>query len=429
LITLWFVGKKKKTLGKQKTMNKERQASMSTSPKSPCCQLRLEGRALVAPGHWIDAATVLIAEGRILWVGPQDEAPECDRYRPLVVQGEWLVPGFVDLHLHGAAGVDVGEATVEALRIVSSSHGAYGTTTICPTLVASTPELTLRFLETVKAVMAQGLGQLAGGGARLAGVHLEGPFLNPQRTGAQSRACLQAPDPVLLAELLAAGEGVIKIMTLAPELAGGLGLVEQLVEAGTIAAMGHSSASYAEACAAIDAGCRLATHTFNAMAPLHHREPGLLGAILNDPRITAELIADGVHVSPPIMRLLWRLKGPWGLALSTDCTAAFKAAAGCLPLGQQRIHLDEQGVPRLDDGTLAGSVLTMDRALRTILEATGAPFEQALLCATAVPAQLLSLPGKKGIAAGELADIVLLDERRRISAVFVGGQQLSPSGI
>ncbi|PIE18434.1 MAG: N-acetylglucosamine-6-phosphate deacetylase [Proteobacteria bacterium] len=336
-----------------------------------------------------------------------------------------LAPGYVDLHVHGAAGFDFADGSDEAFSVICRHHARFGTTALCATILASSPEATLRAIE----VGRQKLG-LVGRGARVVGLHLEGPFLAPERAGAQPPEHLRAPDPLLLEELLAAAAGGISLMTLAPELPGALPLVERLVDAGVVVSMGHSSATYEQACAGIAAGCRLGTHAFNAMRGLHHREPGLAGALLTRDELVAEVIADGQHVAAPVLEILWRLKGQRSepgaadvghgkLALITDCTAALDAPAGGARLGNTSVQVND-GAVRLPDGTLAGSALTMERAVSGLATMTSASWEAARGAASRTPAALIDAP-LGGAEVGAVADLVLYDGEGALEQVFIGG--------
>jgi N-acetylglucosamine-6-phosphate deacetylase len=382
------------------------------------CDLRLEGPVLLEEGL-VDPAVVLVHEGEVLWSGPREEAPVMES-REELAYGEGIIgPGFVDLHVHGAAGHDVIDGSLDALEEISRAHADHGTTALCAAVLSSPPAVMLRALESV--------GEATAGpvrGARILGAHLEGPFLNPERAGAQPREHLRRPDRALLEELLAAAGGQARIVTLAPELPGALDLVALLVERGIVVAMGHSAATHKEAVAAIDAGARLATHAFNAMGPLHHRKPGLVGAVLQDRRVTAEVIADGVHVSGPVLELLWRLKGPDRLCPVTDCTAALCAPPGEARLGQQSVQVKD-GAVRLADGTLAGSSLTMDRAVGTMVELGRASLEEAVRAASQIPARVLGLNQLGTLVQGARADLVHLDREERLQDVLVGGVRVT----
>jgi N-acetylglucosamine-6-phosphate deacetylase len=380
-------------------------------------ELLLRG-PLALGGARLEAGALLIGAGEVRWSGPAAQLPaELSAERELVLAPDegTLVPGFVDLHVHGAAGADAADGSAAALETICRAHAAHGTTALCPTVLTAPPEVLLAGLDQIR----QAAGRAPVGGARVIGAHLEGPFLSPARAGAQPPEHLRAPDPALLEELLDAGGEALRIVTLAPELPGALALVERLVERGVVAALGHTNATWEQVRAAVDAGCTSATHTFNAMRGLHHREAGALGAVLDDARLTAEVIADGIHVSGPALRLAWRLKGPDRLSLITDCTAALEAPAGQARLGDQLVHV-EGGAVRLPDGTLAGSSLTMERAVANLIRLAGADLASAARAAAEVPCALLGLPPP--LHPGSPADLVWLDPELRPRAVLVGGE-------
>ena len=385
----------------------------ATEGASGRCDLRLEGRLLLG-GTLLEQGVVLIRAGRVCWSGPAAEAPHLDARQTLARQGATVVPGFTDLHVHGGGGHDVSDGTADALEQVCRVHAGHGTTALCATVLSSSPGHTLRALEVIRAATGTSLG-----GVRVLGAHLEGPFLNPRRAGAQPRSHLRDPDPVLLDELVAAAGSSLRVVTLAPELPGALELVERLRALDVVVAMGHSDATYQQAVAGVDAGCRLATHTYNAMRGLHHREPGLLATALLDPRVTTEVIADGHHVSAPALRLLWRLKGPGKVALITDCTAALDAPPGGARLGQQPVTVTG-GAVRLADGTLAGSALTMDRAVANMMRLVGLSLPEAVAAASVTPAALLGHSGAGSLEAGSVADLLLLNDRGQCVKVTGG---------
>jgi N-acetylglucosamine-6-phosphate deacetylase len=376
--------------------------------------LRLTG-CLVLSDTLVDPGVVLVAEGHIAWIGPADVAPQIEARHTQTARG--IVPGYIDLHVHGAGGGDFSDGTLESLERIRRLHALHGTTALCPTVLSGPPRATLRALEVIRAAAERDPGE----GARVIGAHLEGPFLNPARAGAQPVEHLRPPDPVLLEEYLAAAGPALRIMTLAPELPGALDLIERLAELGVVVAMGHSQATYDQAMAAVAAGCRLATHTFNAMAGLHHREPGAVGAVLLSDEIVAEVIADLHHVGAPVLRLLWRVKGPRRVALVTDCTAALEAGSAPARLGGQALTV-EDGAVRLGNGRLAGSVLTLDRAVRNAVREVGVPLIDAVAAASLVPARVLEVTA--GLEAGNPADLLLLDEELRVETVIIAGRIL-----
>jgi N-acetylglucosamine-6-phosphate deacetylase len=378
--------------------------------------LRLSGRALLEGG--VERAVVLISDGEVTWCGPEADAPEGGEAGETVPTTGLLAPGFVDLHVHGAGGADAADGTTESLEVMCRAHARRGTVALCPTVLTSPPEVLLRALEVIRAAT----GTCPGSGARVLGAHLEGPFLNPGRAGAQPPEHLRAPDRGLCDELLAAAGGTLRVVTLAPELPGALELTELLAERGVVVSVGHSDATHAQVLAAVERGARLAAHTFNAMRPLHHREVGILGAVLLSQRLHAEVIADGVHVSGPALELLWRLKAG-RLCLVTDCTAALDAPPGAARLGDRPVTVSE-GAVRLPDGTLAGSSLTLDRAVRQLVTAAGVTPPEALRAASGVPAGLLGLERGR-IAPGMPADLVVLDASLDLERVMIGGRWLS----
>ncbi len=386
------------------------------------CDLGVTGR-LALGGELIGDGLVLIRGDSVVFSGPASAAPPGFRAaRTLRRGGAVIAPGFVDIHVHGGGGFDVADGTAEAVHAVCAVHARHGTTALCPTVLSSSPEVTLRALACIRDAAR---APARPGTARILGAHLEGPFLAPERAGAQPAEHLRLPDPVLVDEFLAAADGTLRIVTLAPELPGALDLVDRLRERGVVVAMGHSSADYDQAMAAIARGCRLGTHTFNAMTGLHHRRPGLVGAILQSDRVTAEVIADLHHVHPAVLGLIWRIKGPERLALITDCTAALEAPPDRARLGNRRVHV-EDGAVRLADGTLAGSALTMDRAVANMVRAVGVPLAAASLAASAHGEWLFDGDDRRRapLAAGSRADLVVLDGALAPSAVVIAGRML-----
>ncbi len=397
------------------------------------CELRIDGRMLASAFDGGERWSVAISDGLVRWAGLACRAPRIDAASTIVLPEELgLAPGMIDIHVHGARGADAADGRSDSLRTIAATHAAHGTTGLCPTILTSPPEVMLRALEAVREA-TEGHDPARPPGracptARVLGAHLEGPFLNAARAGAQPLAHIRAPDPVLLEELLAAAGPTLRLVTLAPELDGALELVERLVERGTAVAMGHSAATYAEARRGRAAGCQLVTHLFNAMSPLHHREPGLVGAALASDDLAAEIIADGVHVTPPVLRLAWRAKRrSGGLVLVTDCTAALECLPGEARLGDQPVDV-EGGAVRLADGTLAGSVLTMDRALGELVRSAGASLGDALAASSEVPAQLLGLPGHGRLERSAPADLIVLErESLAVRATMVGGGWAHPA--
>lgn len=324
-----------------------------------------------------------------------------------------VVPGFVDLHVHGGGGASFDSGTSDAADVVAATHLAHGTTSMAASLVTDIRERMVGAVRELALLVQDG---------RLAGVHLEGPWLSPQRSGAHQPGSLTTPDPASVDALLTAGDGAVRMVTLAPELPGGIDAVHRLVGAGVLAAIGHTDATYDEARAALDAGARLGTHLFNAMRPLHHRDPGPVGALLDSP-VDVELIADGVHLHPALLRTVFAAK-PGRCILVTDAMAAAGAPDGDYALGQMAVEVRE-GVARLaspdGDGAIAGSTLTMDAAVRFAVRTAGLPLLDVVHAASTAPARAWGLGEVGAIEAGRRADLVVLDDHLEVVRVMRAG--------
>ena len=367
----------------------------------------LVGEILTTPGP--TRAAVVVRDGKIVDLvrGPRSgDLPEEHREFAGL-----LCPGFIDLQINGAFGADIGPDP-DAIRTLVAKLPTTGVTSFLPTLISSPPERYGEFL----AALEEGAVE---DGARVLGAHLEGPFLAPQRKGAHDPTNLRPVDLDFLRRLL--GLGTVRIMTLAPELPNSSKAIELLLEEGAVASAGHTEATYEEITRAAEVGLSLGTHLYNAMRPLAHREPGAVGALLTDDRLRVGIIADGVHVHEAALRLAYRAKGSEGLVLVTDAMAAAGMTPGDYELGGRRVHL-EDGAVRLPDGTLAGSALTMDEAVRNAAKFLGISLTEAVRMASEVPASALNLEGKGRIAAGCDADFVLLDARGTVLETIVAGE-------
>ena len=328
-----------------------------------------------------------------------------------------VVPGFVDLQCNGAAGVDI-STEPERLWEVAAALPRWGVTAWLPTIVTSPAPIRARALAALRSGPPE--GRSGRPVAAPLGLHFEGPFLAPERRGAHPAEQLQPPDPALVAdERWARGSGVA-LVTLAPELPRALDLVRDLVAAGVVVSAGHSSASAEQATAAVDAGVTAVTHLFNAMAPLHHRDPGLVGVALTDDRLRVGAIADGLHLHPAAVALAARALGE-RLCLVTDAVAALGMPAGRVPLGALEAFATDNGV-RLADGTLAGSDLSLDRAVRNLMAFAGVALSTAVAAVTASPAALLGLDDRGTISPGAVGDRVVLDPAGHVVATVIGGR-------
>lgn len=376
--------------------------------------LYIQHATVLAPHRRIDDGAVIIDGPQILAVGPSDEISRPAGAEEIDASGLILTPGFIDLQINGAFGHDF-TADPASIWPVAAQLPRYGVTSFLPTIVTSP-------LETVTAargVVSRGPNYGPRGAIPL-GVHVEGPFLNPEKKGAHNPAYLRLPDPEVVKDWSSA-RGV-RLVTLAPELPGALDLVAVLVKQGVVVSAGHSTATCREAEAGFDVGIRYGTHLFNAMPPLHHREPGLAGALLTDGRPVSGLITDGIHTHPSMIRLAWRALDSGSITLVTDAMAALGMAPGRHLLGDLDVVVDEQSA-RLLDGTLAGSIVSLDAALRNLIAYTECSLAQALPAVTTTPAKVLGLGAKLGrIAPRYLANLVLLTPELEVQAAIAKGQ-------
>ncbi|MFD8611385.1 N-acetylglucosamine-6-phosphate deacetylase [Streptomyces sp. NPDC059631] len=366
----------------------------------------LDGARVVLPTGIADGGRVIVDGTRIAGTAPEN-TPTVD------VSGHWLVPGFVDLHNHGGGGAAFSGSADDVMTAVRT-HRAHGTTTV----VASTVTDDMGIL-TKQAGL---LSELAEQG-EIAGIHFEGPFISPCRKGAHSEALLRHPDPADVRRLVDAARGHAKMVTLAAELPGGLDSVRLLAERGVIAAIGHTDATYEQTVEAIDAGATVATHLFNAMPTLGHRAPGPIAALLEDERVTVELINDGVHLHPAALELAFHHAGAARVAFITDAMDAAGSGDGRYLLGPLEVDVTD-GVARLvEGGSIAGSTLTLDRAFRRAVTVDGLPVEDVVAALSANPARLLGVDDRVGsLEPGKDADLVLLDEDFVLKGVMRRGE-------
>ncbi len=383
----------------------------------------------LTPLEAIPDAVILVEGPRIVAVGTRSEIQVPGSARRFEAKGQTLMPGFVDIHIHGAGGADVMDDNATALQTVASTLARFGTTSFLPTTVSASLDDSLRAIaqmeKSVREAEHLALSVLQ---AQPLGVHLEGPFINSTRRGVHPQEFIIPPNPRQFETLVNSASGAARILTLAPELPGALELITTACEKGIVASMGHTDATYDEARAAIDHGATHAAHVFNAMRPFSHRETGVIGAVLTSPEVTAELIADGVHVDAAAMRLLLATKGTDRTILVSDGTAATGMPDGTYRLGTFDVTV-RAGVCRNTEGRLAGSTLTLDRAIRNIV-ALGIPLRDAAKMATYNPARLLRMHKRKGfIATGADADLVLLNGNLEVTGVMTRGVGLQGDGV
>jgi N-acetylglucosamine-6-phosphate deacetylase len=383
-------------------------------------------RALT-PFEEISDAVVVIHGSKITAVGQRGKVAMPRGAREIASKGKTIVPGFVDVHIHGAGGRDVMEGTPEALEIVAATVALHGTTSLVATTVTASEMETCRSVADISNfILESGLSPARELSAEIVGIHFEGPFISRARRGVHPAEWLAAPSPALLLRFLDAARGTGLILTLAPELPGALELIAIARKAGLVVSLGHTDANHEQALAAIAAGARHAAHVFNAMRPFSHRDTGVLGAVFTSPDVSAELIADGVHVDSTAIRMLLGLKTPDRIILVSDGTSATGMPDGKYQLGTFDVTVSG-GVVRNAEGKLAGSTLTLDRALRNMV-GLGVPLASALQMVTANPARQIGLGSRKGVlAAGADADLIFLDANLEVSGVMTRGAGLAMS--
>jgi N-acetylglucosamine-6-phosphate deacetylase len=363
---------------------------------------------------------VTIEDGHIESIAGGESGEQPRGAEVLDFPGATLGPAFFDVHFHGAAGHDVMEATPAALGAIGAFLATCGTGGFLATTVTAPLDATLKAVAGLAMLIER--GSIAGQ-ARPIGIHLEGPFLSHAKRGVQPAAYLLTPDIQIFDKLYDAGEGHVRLMTLAPELPGAAELAAHATKRGVRISVGHSNATAAETRSVIDAGAISATHTFNAMRPLDHREPGILGTVLTTDSLFAELICDGIHVAPEMVKLWDRAKGPGRGILVTDAMSAAGMPDGVYTLGGFAVQVDKGRA--MADGVLAGSVLTLDRALANFIRFTGATVENGLRLLTANPAAMTGLAQQVGsIQVGRAADLVAVDAAGGLVGSVIGGKRV-----
>ncbi|WP_106539262.1 N-acetylglucosamine-6-phosphate deacetylase [Haloactinopolyspora alba] len=370
----------------------------------------IAGASMVTPDGVLDEGWLEVQDGRIagLGSGPPPRTPDRD------LTGQWLVPGFVDMHSHGGGGATVMGADAGQVQTFGATHRRRGTTTLMASLVSGPVDQLERDVRALAELAADGL---------IAGVHLEGPWISAARKGAHDENVLTAPDPADVRRLLDAGGGAVRMVTLAPELEHGLDAVRTVAAAGAVAAVGHTDAPYEVVTEAVQAGATVATHLFNAMTPLHHRSPGPIMALLEDERVTLELILDGAHLHPAIAAHVRASAGAERVALVTDAMEATDVGDGEYVLGGLAVRVQD-GVARLvEGGSIAGSTLTMDSAFRFAVRHAGFSMVDAVRATSATPARTLGIGDRVGaLKEGLAADAVVLDADLQVSAVLARGE-------
>lgn len=386
-------------------------------------RLLLRGARVVTPDTVLERGWIAVAAGRIESAGLGDPEPALlDHRQVLDVDGGTVLPGFIDVHVHGAVGHEVMDGTVCGLADMSAFFATHGVTSFLATTWTAGTEDTLTALRSVADAMAS-----PSQGAALIGAHMEGPYLSPAKRGAHDLRTVRLPDLDEARRFL--DSGPVRLITLAPELARARELVDLCLSRAVRVSVGHTEATFDEVLTAASWGARHLTHTFNAMPAMHHRAPGPVGAAIMLPELLAELIADNHHVHPAVMRTFLRAKGADGIVLITDALRPTGLGDGEYSIGGQPASVAD-GVVRLADGTTAGSVLTMDRALRNLAAASGRSPEQLWRTASRNAAIAAGVGDRKGlIAPGMDADLVVINEAVEVLATIVGGRVVYRAGL
>ncbi|WP_409175211.1 N-acetylglucosamine-6-phosphate deacetylase [Brevibacillus fortis] len=374
---------------------------------------------LVVDGQELHNGLVVVGNGTISYAGKADEYGKALPDHVVIVEDGWICPGFVDMHMHGIDGYDTMDGTPESLQAISTALARHGVTSFLATTMTAPYDQLEQVLVNIAHNSREGLPA-----AQAIGIHLEGPWINPRYKGAQKEENIAIPKLDAVQKLYGLSEGLIKVVTIAPEQPEALEAIAWLKERDVIVSAGHTGATFAQATEAVDAGVRHFTHCFNAMTGLHHREPGVVGAAMYHEQLSTELIADGIHVHPAVMKILYRVKTAERLALVSDSMRAAAMGEGTYDLGGQEVHVQDNQA-KLADGTLAGSILTLNRAVGNMVTLSGVSLPDAVEMASLTPASILGFGDRKGrLAVGYDADITVLNTQFDVTMTFVAGKEV-----
>ncbi|MBU1427335.1 N-acetylglucosamine-6-phosphate deacetylase, partial [bacterium] len=374
---------------------------------------------IITPFHLVSGKAIIVEKGKIIEIVNKEELKTATLIGAEVIEGKdkFIVPGYIDIHIHGGGGSDVMDGDYEAINQIAITHSHFGTTSFLPTTMTMSKDKIIRSLRSICKAAKKGTK-----GAEILGIHMEGPYINPEKKGAQKEEDIKKISIEEFLEFNQASGNLIRLVTIAPEMPGAIDLIKYLYKQGIIASVGHSNATYVQTRAGIQAGLSHVTHTFNAMRGLHHREPGVVGAALTSPELTVEVIADGIHIHPIVLKILTKIKDGEKIVLITDSMRATGLNEGTYDLAGQEVIVTK-GQARLKDGTLAGSVLTMDKAVKNMVTKVGIPLPKAIQMASFNPAKSVGIDDKKGsLEPGKDADIVILNKNLETELTIVAGK-------
>ena len=374
---------------------------------------------IFTPFHLVNGKAIIVEKGKIIEIINEEELNTAALTGAEVIEGKdkFIVPGYIDMHVHGGGGSDVMDGDYEAINQIAIAHSHFGTTSFLPTTMTMSKDKIIRSLRSICEAVKKGTA-----GAEILGIHMEGPYINPEKKGAQREEDIKKISLGEFLEFNQASGNLIRLVTIAPEMPGAIDFIKYLYKQKIIVSVGHSNATYAQVQAGIQAGLSHVTHTFNAMRGLYHREPGVVGAALTSPELTVEVIADGIHIHPIVLKILTKIKEGEKIVLITDAMRAAGLKEGTYDLGGQEVIVTK-GQARLKDGTLAGSVLTMDKAVKNMASKVGVSLPKAIQMASFNPARSIGIDDKKGsLEPGKDADIVILNKNLETELTIVAGK-------
>lgn len=371
---------------------------------------------IITPFQFLENKAILIEKGKIKKICKKEKVGSLEETDIIDAKGGFIAPGFIDIHVHGGGGADIMDGEYEAVKKVASTQSHFGTTAFLPTTMTMSKSKIMKSLKSVNEAFKKGTGS-----AEILGINLEGPYINPEKKGAQSEKYIRKASNNEFLKFKQVSGNLIRLVDLAPELPGSINFISWLHQQGIIVSVGHSNATFEQMQESIGVGLTHVTHIFNAMSGINHREPGVAGAALTSSRLTVELIADGIHVHPAVMKILTKTKDIGKIILITDGIRAVNMPDGTYDLGGHEVTVFKDQA-RLKDGTLAGSILTLDKAVRNMISKVGISLIEAIQMVTINPSRFLGVEEKKGsLEQGKDADIVILDKELEVEITIVQG--------